>query len=246
MDKIAYYVLTAFAVIITLTVHEYCHAYSAYRLGDPTARSLGRLTLNPLRHIDIFGAICMLIFGFGWAKPVPVNARYLEKPRRDMAIIALAGPLSNLVMAIIAAFAYRLIYALLRGVNFPNDFLLAAAQSTVDFFYIFHSVNVGIAIFNLLPIPPLDGSRILGIILPPRVYYNIMRYERIIYYVLLGWLFLGDPISDYLLSLPVIAANPLLYIGATLISLSNILSYAISAVSTLIFMLTDLIPFLRI
>ena len=162
-----------------------------------------------------------------------------------MAIIALSGPLSNLVMAIAAAFVYRLIYALLRGVHFPNDFLLAAAQSTVDFFYIFHSVNVGIAIFNLLPIPPLDGSRILGIILPPRMYYSIMRYERIIYYVLLGWLFLGDPISDYLLSLPVIAANPLLYIGATLISLSNFLSYAISAVSNLIFMLTDLIPFLR-
>ena len=246
MEQIVYYVLTAFAVIITLTVHEYCHAFAAYRLGDPTARNLGRLTLNPIKHIDPIGAICMLLFRIGWARPVPVNSRYLQKPRRDLAIISFAGPLSNLIMAIVSAFIFRLIYALLRDVTFPNDLLLSIAQNTLNFFSIFHSVNVGIAIFNLIPIPPLDGSRILGIILPSRIYYRIMQYERIIYFALLAWLFLGDFVSDYLLTLPMIANNPLLAISASLLSLSNILNYAITAVSNLIYMLVDLIPFLRL
>ena len=124
--------------------------------------------------------------------------------------------------------------------------MLSIAQNTLNFFSIFHSVNVGIAIFNLIPIPPLDGSRILGIILPSRIYYRIMQYERIIYFALLAWLFLGDFVSDYLLTLPMIANNPLLAISVSLLSLSNILNYAITAVSNLIYMLVDLIPFLRL
>jgi Zn-dependent protease len=245
MEKIVYYILTAFAVLITLTVHEYFHGYAAYKLGDHTAKHLGRLTLNPIRHIDPIGALCMLLFRFGWAKPVPINARNLSHPRRDIAIISLAGPLSNLVLSIFSAFLYLLTYTLLRGISFSNEFLLAVAQNSLDFLFIFHSVNIGIAIFNLIPIPPLDGSKILAILLPPKAYFAVMRRERTIYFVLLGWLFIGDFASDFLLSLPIVASNPILSFVATALSLSNILGYAISAISDLIFSIFKLIPFLN-
>lgn len=245
MNYLVSILFSALAALITLTVHEYCHAYAAYKLGDPTAKNLGRLTLNPIKHIDPIGALCMVFFHFGWAKPVPINSRNFEKPRRDFAITALAGPLSNLILAIITAFIYLLSYTILRDVRFDSSFLLGLAQNTLDFLYIFHIVNVGIAIFNLIPVPPLDGSRILNIILPEKVYFGIMKYERVIYYVLLGWLLLGGAASRYLLSLPVIAANPTLSFIAEYISLSNILGAAIDGVSSLIFKLFRLIPFLN-
>lgn len=245
MEKVVYYVLSAFAVLITLTVHEYSHAYTAYKLGDPTAKNEGRLTLNPIKHIDPIGALCMLIFHFGWARPVPVSSRYLKNPKRDLAVISLAGPLSNIILSVFSAFVYLLTYALLKDVSFPNSFLLAVAQNTLDFFMIFHLINIGIAIFNLIPIPPLDGSKILGVLLPPRAYYNYMKHERTIYFILLGWLLLGSYASDILLRIPLISSNPILSAIARILSLSDLLGYAINAISGWIFKLFQLIPFLR-
>ena len=177
------------AVLIALTVHEYAHGYAAYRLGDPTARSLGRLTLNPLKHLDPIGAIFMLFFHFGWAKPVPINPRYFKNPRRGMAITAMAGPLSNFLLAALGAFLYVGLYYLLGN-------LLPAPQSplfgrfiefTLIFLYYFHFINLILGLFNCIPLPPLDGSRFLLLVLPKRAYFAVMRYER---YIALGLILL--------------------------------------------------------
>ena len=246
MDQIVYYVLAALAVLITLTIHEYSHGYAAYKLGDPTAKNLGRLTLNPLAHLDPFGAVCMLLFHFGWAKPVPINARNFKNPKRDFAVTALAGPGSNLIMAIISAFLYLLSYSLLIKVNFGSSFALSLAQNLLNFLYIFHSVNVGIAIFNLIPVPPLDGSRILNVVLPAKIYFKIMKYERTIYFVLIGWLLLGGYVSALLLKIPFIYANPVLSFVSKLFSLSDILGKLMQLISDLIFKLFRLIPLLNV
>lgn len=182
------------AILIALTVHECAHGYAAYRLGDPTARSLGRLSLNPLRHLDPIGALCMLFFHFGWAKPVPINARYFKKPRRDMAITALCGPVSNFLLAFIGAFLY---IALLVGFNTllqhvtVSPFTLRLLEYTLLFFYYFHFINLTLGLFNFLPIPPLDGSRFVVLLLPPKAYYRVMQYEQYISIALMILLFFG-------------------------------------------------------
>lgn len=245
MNNLSYYALSALAVLITLTIHEYAHAYAAYKMGDPTAKNLGRLTLNPLKHLDPFGALCMLFFRIGWAKPVPINARNFKNPRRGFAISALAGPLVNLLIAFFSApiflVLYRLITSGVYGGNF-NDFTFNLTYNTLIFFDFFYSVNIGIALFNLIPVPPLDGSRILGLLLPPKHYFAIMRHERTIYYVLLGWLFVGDLISDAILSLPFIASNQLLAIPAFCLSLTNILGFLRNGLSDLIIGFWSLFP----
>ena len=245
MNNLSDYALSALAVLITLTIHEYAHAYAAYKMGDPTAKNLGRLTLNPLKHLDPFGALCMLFLRFGWAKPVPINARNFKNPRRGFAISALAGPLVNLIIAFFSApiflVLYRLITSEVYGGNF-NDFTFNLTYNTLIFFDFFYSINIGIALFNLIPVPPLDGSRILGLLLPPKHYFAIMRHERTIYYVLLGWLFVGDLISDAILSLPFIASNKLLAIPALCLSLSNILGFLRNGLSDLIIGFWSLFP----
>ena len=182
------------AILIALTVHECAHGYAAYRLGDPTARSLGRLSLNPLHHLDPIGALCMLFFHFGWAKPVPINARYFKKPRRDMAITALCGPLANFLLAFIGAFLY---IALLVGFNSilqhvtVSAFVYRLLEYTLLFLYYFHFINLTLGLFNCLPIPPLDGSRFILLLLPARVHFRIMRYEQYISIALMLLLFFG-------------------------------------------------------
>lgn len=182
------------AILIALTVHECAHGYAAYRLGDPTARSLGRLSLNPLKHIDPIGALSMLFFRFGWAKPVPINTRYFRKPRRDMAITAACGPLSNFLLSFVGALLYVALLsgfsAILSAVS-VSRFVYLLMQYTLNFFYIFHFVNLTLGLFNCLPIPPLDGSRFLLVFLPPRAYFAVMRYERYISLALLLLLALG-------------------------------------------------------
>ena len=245
MSTVVYYILSALAVLITLSVHEYFHGYAAYKLGDPTAKSLGRLTLNPIKHLDPFGALCMVFFHFGWARPVPINARYFKKPKRDFAITALAGPASNLVLSFMSAFLYAAILKLFSGVSFSSNFVYSIAQNTVNFIYIFHIVNIGIALFNLIPVPPLDGSRILCAVLPQKTYFAIMRYERTIYYVLIGWLLLGGYVSVFLMNIEFISNNTVLSAIARVFSLSNLLSDGIGALSELMLKLFTSIPFLK-
>ena len=231
MNTVTYYILSALAVLIILTIHEYSHGYVAYRLGDSTAKALGRLSLNPLKHLDPFGALCMVLFHFGWAKPVPINPRNFNKPKRDFALVALAGPLSNLIMAFIFAAAYLGIWVLYTSVDAHTGFLRTVLSNTLLFVYIFHAINIGLGIFNLIPVPPLDGSRILNAILPTRIYFGIMKYERRIYLALIGWLFLGSYASRLLLALPLVNSTPVLAFIARLLSLSDILGNLISLIS---------------
>ena len=238
-------ILSALATLITLSIHEFSHALAAYKLGDNTAKYMGRLSLNPLKHLDPIGAACMVLFRFGWAKPVPIDARNFRDPKRGFAISALAGPLSNLIVAFLSSFLYLLTYALLKDVSFANNTALNIAQNSLDFLFIFHRINIGLAIFNLIPIPPLDGSRILYSLLSERAYFKVMRYEKTIYYILIGWLFFGYIVSDALLRIPLIAANPTLSLIAKFFSLSDILSYVFSFVSELMMNFWGLIPFLN-
>lgn len=176
-------------VLFSLTVHEVAHGFAAYKLGDPTAKSLGRLSLNPLKHLDPAGAICMLLFRFGWAKPVPINTRYFKKPRSGMALTALAGPASNLLMSLVAFIITRYIYAF-GGAALLSD-SVTFLQLLCIFFDTFFLMNLCLAVFNLIPVPPLDGSRILLVFLPDKLYFGIMRYEQYIYIGLIVCLFLG-------------------------------------------------------
>ena len=158
------------AVLLCLSVHETSHGLVAYALGDPTAKARNRLSLNPLRHIDWFGFAMMFFVGFGWAKPVPVDPRYFKKPKVGMAITALAGPVSNFLLAILLLLGSKVIY-LYVSYNPMTDALYGfLIQSAV--------LSLGLGLFNLIPIPPLDGSKVAAVLLPERAYGTLMRYER--------------------------------------------------------------------
>ena len=158
------------AVLLCLTVHETCHGLAAYRMGDPTAKAMHRLSLNPLRHIDWFGLAMMFFVGFGWAKPVPVDPRYFRRPKQGMAVTALAGPVSNFLLAALLLLVSKAIY------------LYAPYSAGMEIFFNFlvdtSILSVGLGFFNLLPIPPLDGSKVLAALLPDRLYFRLMRIER--------------------------------------------------------------------
>ena len=173
------------AVLFCLTVNETCHGLAALALGDPTAKRQHRLSLNPLRHIDWFGLLMMLVAGFGWARPVPVNPNYFKKPRQGMALTALAGPASNLLLALLLLIPARLIYTYAHYSVFN--------QTALDFLTSTAALSIGLGLFNLIPIPPLDGSKVLAMFLPNSAYGQLMRYERygILVLLALSWLGLG-------------------------------------------------------
>ncbi|MEG1874552.1 MAG: site-2 protease family protein [Angelakisella sp.] len=190
----------AIVLLTAIPIHEFAHAFVADKLGDPTARNLGRLTINPLAHLDLFGSLLMLLTGFGWAKPVPVSAGNFKNVKRDMAITSLAGPVSNLLLALLSMVAFKGILLLgsvgvLEGIS-PN-----VVYAMTQMLLIMLSINISLALFNLLPVPPLDGSRLLTALLPYKLYYGVMKYERIIMAVLFVGLLTG------VLSVPLNAAS---------------------------------------
>ena len=172
------------AIFLCLTIHESCHGLAALALGDPTAKSMHRLSLNPLRHIDLLGLVMMFVAGFGWAKPVPVDPRYFKKPKQGMAVTALAGPASNFILALLAMGISKVIY-LYAPYNAVWDTLFVFCLYTLA------PLSIGLGLFNLIPIPPLDGSKVLGAFLSDRAYFTLMRYERYGMLVLLALSFLG-------------------------------------------------------
>lgn len=177
-------------VLLSLSLHEASHGFMAWKLGDPTARAFGRLTLNPIKHLNPLGALCMVLTGFGWANPVPINSRYFKKPRRDIALTSLAGPISNLLLAIVFLLLYRfvgfeLLWKHVYWAPTTTAFWRNVAYYLIIFLQLGISMNISLALFNLFPVPPLDGSRILFSLLPPKVYFKIMPYERQITLVLM-------------------------------------------------------------
>ena len=160
--------------LIAITGHEVAHGFVSYKLGDPTPRREGRLSFNPMAHLDLMGTLLMLLTGFGWAKPVSVDPRYYRDTKKGMALVAIAGPLANLLMA----FAGLLLYAIIFAINVKTGALSMLTSFLSEFSISFAITNLSFMVFNLIPIPPLDGSRILGMFLSNSAYYKLLEYER--------------------------------------------------------------------
>lgn len=169
-------------IFMAITVHEYAHGYAALKMGDPTAKMQGRLSLNPLAHMDMIGALAMLLLGFGWAKPVPINPNYFRDRKKGTIVVSLAGPLSNIFLALLGAVIYGLLIRFYFTIGNVSEIF---AMTLMGIFGQMIVLNVSFAVFNLIPIPPLDGSKILGTILPWKYQYKIMQYERYAFPVLM-------------------------------------------------------------
>lgn len=188
------FLFSAAASLLCITLHELSHGFAAHRLGDDTAKNAGRLTLNPIKHIDVIGLLMMVTVHVGWAKPVPIDMRNFRRPKRDMAITALAGPLANFVLSLAALAVGRVFLALVQVDTVPRLlFLLALMYIAV--------LSAGLGAFNLIPIPPLDGSKLLLSFLPDRICYTVLRYERYIGLAMLVLVWLGalDGVLDTLM-----------------------------------------------
>ncbi len=200
----------AVLIFVLLPIHEIAHAFTAVKLGDNTPRWHGRLRFNPLAHLDLWGSLLLVLFGFGYAKPVPVNPRNFANPKRDMALTALAGPLSNILLALAALLLFRMI----QLANFIYIVEICAGIMLVD---VIASVSLSLAVFNLLPVPPLDGSRIFAAILPARWSFYMNQYQQ---YFTIGVMFL---IATGALSVPI---NFLVhYIGGILCAIVGLPNY---------------------
>ncbi|MBQ3653202.1 MAG: site-2 protease family protein [Synergistaceae bacterium] len=171
--------LTIPALLWALSFHEFCHGFAAKMVGDPTAEMRGRLSLNPFAHFDLVGTLMLLLVGFGWAKPVPINTRYFRHPRRDLVIVSLAGVAGNILTAVLTVLFFRF---------FGAKWFAMTGRPGIIFLFQMVNINMGLAAFNLIPIPPLDGSRVLEAFLPYKYmhyYYWLERYGMIILLVLL-------------------------------------------------------------
>ena len=185
-----YYLIRALVALVAIPFHEAGHALAAWLLGDDTAKREGRLSLNPFKHFDLLGTLCMVFAGVGWAKPVSTDPRNFKNPKWGMALTALAGPVANLLLAYLAMVAWKLLY-----------YWAPITEVTVlvaRFLQYLVYMDVGLAVFNLIPVPPLDGSRILLAVLPQRIYFGVMKYERVILILVLAAVwggFLDGPLS---------------------------------------------------
>ena len=218
-EGIVSFLLSLPCILIALSGHELAHGWMAWKLGDPTARNLGRLTLNPLKHLDPLGTLAMVLFGFGWARPVPINPRYFKHNRRDFALTALAGPLANFIMGFIGLLLAHIIVLLIGAVTPTTGFGAGFWKAAFDMALNFCTINLSLGVFNLIPVPPLDGSRIFLVWLPPKYYCGLMKYER---YIQLGLMLL---LWSGLVSLP--------------------LGYAVRGIYAAMNWLITLIPFFR-
>ena len=200
IDLIVYILSMSFVVFCAAPLHEFAHALIAVKLGDDTPRLRGRLTIDPMAHIDPIGALMIFLFGFGYAKPVEVRMRHFKKPKRDMALVALAGPVSNFIQAFVCMFIFS-------GVSTFYNLNGNEALKYISAFFLFAAtINVNLGVFNFIPIPPLDGSRIATALLPNKIYFKIMQYER---YIMIGlWILLFTGVLS----------TPLSYVSSFIIS----------------------------
>ncbi len=212
-------VIRMIVALIALPIHECAHGYAALRMGDHTAERQGRLTLNPLAHFDLFGTTAIVLFGFGWAKPVPINPLNFENPKKGMMISSLAGPLSNIALALVSMAIYKLTFI-------PTYMGISGAfLSTVQIFLTYMiSINITLGVFNLIPIPPLDGSRIATYFLPQRIYFKIMQYENYIFIGLIIALWIG------------LLDGPITFVSGAVTSLLDYITRPIDWLATFLFL----------
>ncbi|HPC36770.1 MAG TPA: site-2 protease family protein [Candidatus Marinimicrobia bacterium] len=173
-------------ILLALTFHEYMHGWAAYKMGDPTAKMAGRLTMNPMAHLDPIGTLMLFLVHFGWARPVPIDPRYFRNPKRDMLIVAAAGPLANMFVALLSGLLARLFQS-----GYFNFLPLGVLQAVYTMVILSLQINLALAIFNLLPIPPLDGSKILMGLIPPRYEAQLNWLERYGSFILMAVIIIG-------------------------------------------------------
>lgn len=192
MGSIEELIYTIPAVLVAISMHEFAHGYVSYKLGDPTPKKEGRLSLNPFRHLDLVGTICLMVFHFGWAKPVMVNPYYYKNRKKGMLLVALGGPVMNFIISFLSLLGMGIIIKVTGG--YAGD-VAVFIFNLLSYMVI---INLGLGVFNLIPVPPLDGSKVLGAVLPEEKYFKYMQYERygyIILLVLLGVGLISGPLS---------------------------------------------------
>ncbi len=199
LEIVMHIVAVLIIIFVVLPFHELAHGFIASKLGDDTAKRQGRLTFNPFQHIDPIGSLCLLLVGFGWARPVPVNMYKLRNPKRDMALVALAGPVANLIAAFVGSLLLNL-WTVLLVLKFGDVSDAVWFRAVTYFLSYYVSVNVGLAVFNLIPLPPLDGSKILGAFLPDHLYEKQLENEQQLSWVLIALVMLG--IVDKIMTIP--------------------------------------------